>query len=491
MLHFFPMRNYSNFIGGDWVGSGSLQRFTNLNPADQREAVADYPLSGKAEAVQAIEAARKAAPAWSALTPIARGRILSKASQLLESRKAELAELLTREEGKTLGESTGEVQRAADIFRFFGGLSYTLGGQTIPHDLPGNLLLTLRQPLGVVALITPWNFPVAIPAWKLAPALLCGNAVILKPASQAPALALELARALSEAGLPKGVLNVVTGEGRSVGHELSTNPAVAALSFTGSYAVGTQIYQQLASRMARAQMEMGGKNPTLILADADLDLAARLVAGAGFGLTGQACTATSRVIIERSVLEPFTAKLIEKAKAIVVGNGLTPGVTMGPAVSRSQLDGNLNYVEIARKEGATLLHGGNACREGDLAHGLFLQPTVLGQVKPAMRIACEEVFGPVIGIIPVENFEEALQVANSVDVGLSASLVTRDFKKALVYAERIEAGVVKVNQVSTGLALQAPFGGVKKSSTDSFKEQGAGAVEFYSKLKTVYLDYSN
>ena len=482
------MRNYSNFIAGEWVGSGSLQRFTNLNPADQREAVADYPLSGKAEATQAIEAAQKALPAWAALSPIARGRVLSKTSQILESRKAELAELLTREEGKTLGEATGEVQRAADIFRFFGGLSYTLGGQTIPHDLPGNLLLTLRQPLGVVALITPWNFPVAIPAWKLAPALVCGNTVLLKPASQAPALSLELARALSEAGLPKGV---VTGDGRSVGQELATHPGVAALSFTGSHGVGTQIHQQLASRMARSQMEMGGKNPTIVLADADLDLAARLVATAGFGLTGQACTATSRVLVERSVLEPFTAKLLDRAKAIVVGNGLTQGVTMGPAVSRSQLDGNLNYIQIAQQEGATLLHGGNTCRDGELAHGLFMQPTVLGQVKPSMRIACEEVFGPVIGLLPVENFEEALAVANGVDVGLSASLVTRDFKKALVYAERIEAGVVKVNQISTGLALQAPFGGVKKSSTDSFKEQGAGAVEFYSKLKTVYLDYSN
>ena len=286
------------------------------------------------------------------------------------------------------------------------------------------------------------------------------------------------------------MLNVVIGEGRAVGGELATHPAVAALSFTGSCGVGNQIYQQLAGRMARAQMEMGGKNPTIVLADADLDLAARLVITAGFGLTGQACTATSRVIVEKGVVEAFTAKLIEKAKAIVVGNGLKQGVTMGPAVSRPQLEGNLDYVQIAQKEGATLLCGGARLTEGDLAHGFFMQPTVLGNVKPTARIACEEVFGPVVGIIPVESFDEALAVANSVDVGLSASLVTRDFKKALQYAERIEAGVVKVNQISTGLALQAPFGGVKKSSTDSFKEQGAGAIEFYSKMKTVYLDYS-
>jgi len=484
------MRQYSNFIGGEWVNARSGQRSKTLNPADQREFVAEYPLSGQDEARQAVDAAAQAWPAWAAMTPVARGRILSKTSQLLEARKAELAELLTREEGKTLAESTGEVQRAVDIFRFFGGLSYLLGGQTIPHDLPQNLLLTLRQPLGVVALVTPWNFPIAIPAWKLAPALVCGNAVVLKPASQTPALSLELARALSEAGLPKGVLNVVIGEGRAVGGELAGHPRVAALSFTGSYTVGSGIYQRLAGRMARAQMEMGGKNPTIVLADADLDLAARLVATAGFGLTGQACTATSRVIVERPVVEAFTAKLIDRAKALVIGNGLTPGVTMGPAVSRTQLEGNLEYLRIAQQEGAQLLHGGARLTDGDSAHGWFMQPAVLGQVKPGMRIACEEVFGPVIGIIPVENFDEALSVANGVDVGLSASIVTRDFKKAMTYAERIEAGVVKVNQISTGLALQAPFGGVKKSSTDSFKEQGAGAIEFYSKLKTVYLDYS-
>ena len=485
------MRTYTNFIGGEWLAAKSGRTFKNFNPADTREFVAEYALSGQEDALAAIAAAKAAFPAWAATTAPARGRILSKASQLLEARKAELAELLTREEGKTLTESTGEVQRAIDIFRFFGGLSYTLGGSTIPHDLPGNLLFTRREPLGVVALITPWNFPIAIPAWKMAPAIVSGNAVVIKPASQAPALTFELAKALAEAGLPKGVLNVVTGEGRAVGGALATHAQVAALSFTGSYSVGHQIHQQLAQRMARAQMEMGGKNPTIVLADGDLDLAARLVAIAGFGLTGQACTATSRVIVEKPVVEAFTAKLIEKARAIVIGSGLKNGVTMGPAVSEAQLKGNLDYVQIAQSEGATLLHGGNRLADGDLANGCFMQPTVLGRVKPTSRIACEEVFGPVVAIIEVENFDEALAVANGVDVGLSASLVTRDLKKAMLYAERIEAGVVKINQISTGLALQAPFGGVKKSSTDSFKEQGPQAVEFYSKVKTIYLDYSS
>lgn len=484
------MQTQRNFIGGNWVQAQDGQTYQTLNPADTREIVAEYPSGSQEDARSAVAAARTAFPGWSGMTAVARGRILSKASQILESRKAQLSELLTREEGKTLAESTGEVQRAIDIFRFFGGLSYTLGGQTIPHDMPGNLLYTVRLPLGVVALITPWNFPVAIPAWKLAPALVSGNTVVIKPASQAPGLTFELARALDEAGLPKGVLNVVTGEGRTVGQELATNPAVAGLSFTGSYAVGHRVYQQLAGRMARAQMEMGGKNPTLVLADADLDLAATLVAKAGFGLTGQACTATSRAIVERSVLEPFTEKLVAKAQALKVGNGLTSGIEMGPAVSKQQLAQNLDSIDSAVAQGAKLIYGGQRLTGSTFDHGWFMQPAVLGGVTPEMRIACEEVFGPVVAVMAAADFEDALRIANNVDVGLSASIVTRDLKKAMLYAERIEAGVVKVNQISTGLALQAPFGGVKKSSTDSFKEQGASAIEFYTRVKTVYLDYS-
>jgi aldehyde dehydrogenase (NAD+) len=484
------MRQYQNFINGYWVPIQPGQSYTNFNPADGREAVAEYPQGSLAEPAAAIEAAKQAAPGWAAMTPVARGRFLGKASQILESRKGELGQLLTREEGKTLAESGGEVQRAIDIFRFFGGLGYMVGGQTIPHDLPGNLLYTRREPLGVVALITPWNFPIAIPAWKMAPALLAGNAVVLKPASQAPAMAFELAKALDEAGLPKGVLNVVVGEGKVVGSELATNPAVAALSFTGSHAVGQKVYQQLATRMARGQMEMGGKNPTIVLADADLDLAARLVTIAGFGLTGQACTATSRVIVESSVAAEFTEKLVARARSLRAGNGLHEGVTMGPVVSKVQLAGNLEQLEAALGEGAKLVCGGERLTAGEHAHGYFMRPTVLTGVTPEMRIAREEVFGPVVAVMTVEDFDEAITVANGVDVGLSASIVTRDLKRAMLFTERIQAGVVKVNQISTGLALQAPFGGVKKSSTDSFKEQGPGAVEFYSRIKTVYVDYS-
>ena len=480
----------AHWIGGELAPGSEGLTFSTRNPADTRETVGTYCAGSKKDAERAIEAARSAFTAWAGQTAVARGRVLSKASQIIEATKSDLARALTREEGKTLAESTGEVQRAADIFRFFGGLSYTLGGQTIPHDLPGNLLYTTRHPLGVVSLITPWNFPIAIPAWKIAPALLSGNTVVIKPASPAPGMVFALARILHEAGLPKGALNVITGEGREVGGELASNPAVQGLSFTGSHRVGQAVYLQLAGRMARAQMEMGGKNPTIVLADADLDLAVNLTVRAAFGLTGQACTATSRVIVERAVVEDFTQRLVARTRKIQVGPGLRSGVEMGPAVTEAQLKGNLESVQQAREDGAKLLAGGNRLTEGDLTHGWFMEPTLFGDVTAGMRIAREEIFGPVLAIMPVDNFDEAIAVANGVDVGLSASIVTKDLRKAMQYSERIEAGVVKINQISTGLALQAPFGGVKKSSTDSFKEQGAGAVEFYSRVKTVYLDYS-
>ncbi len=484
------MKTGCNFISGAWQPALSGATYTTRNPADLRQEVGEYPRSGEADAQAAIAAAAGAFPGWRDLTAVARGRLLSQASNILAQRKQAVAEAITIEEGKTLAESLGEVQRAIDIFRFFGGLSYTLGGQTIPHDLPENLLYTIRQPLGVAGLITPWNFPIAIPAWKMAPALVCGNSVVIKPASSVPGPVIELARCLEEAGLPRGVLNVVIGDGRSAGGALVRHSAVQALSFTGSYDVGRQIHLDLAPRMARSQLEMGSKNPTIVLADADLDLAADLAARAGFGLTGQACTATSRVIVERAVLEPFTERLVARARSWKVGPGMEPGIQMGPAASPAQLATDLSHVEDALAEGARLLQGGRRLDQDPLQHGCFMAPTVLGGVTPAQRIAREEVFGPVIAIIAAGDFDEALAIANGVDTGLSASIVTRNLRKAMLYAERIEAGVVKINQISTGLALQAPFGGVKQSSTDTFREQGQGAIEFYSRLKTVYLDYS-
>ena len=484
------MKQYKNFINGEWMPAESGDAFVNSNPADTREEVTEYAKGGRTDAQAAIEAAEKAFPGWRATTAPTRGKILSAVANIIAGRQAELAVLLCREEGKTKVEAGMEIGRTVDIFRFFAGMSYTIGGTVVPHDLPNNMLYTKREPLGVVALITPWNFPIALPAWKLAPALVSGNTVVMKPATMAPAMALEMAKAFEEAGLPKGVLNVVVGSGKEVGDELATNPVVQALSFTGSHEIGHGIYQQLAPRMTRAQMEMGGKNPTIVLADADLDLAAKLVAMAGFMMTGQVCTATSRAVVEEKVADEFTEKLMAEAKSRNVGNGMHDGVTMGPAVCASELEGNLDYVKIAQDEGAELCWGGERLGDGDLEHGHFMSPAVIGNVKNDMRIAQEEVFGPVVGVVKAGDFDEAISLANDIEYGLSASIITRDLNKAMRYTDQIEAGVVKINQISTGLALQAPFGGVKHSSTNSFKEQGASAVDFYTQVKSVYLDYS-
>jgi len=484
------MKEYQNFIGGEWVPAASGERLVNKNPADTREEVASYAMGGRADAEAAIDVAAKAFPGWRATTAPARGKVLSAVANIIAGRAGELAELLCREEGKTKVEAGMEVGRTVDIFRFMAGLSYTIGGSVVPHDLPNNMLFTKREPLGVVGLITPWNFPIALPAWKLAPALVSGNTVVLKPASLAPSMTLEIAKAFDEAGLPKGVLNVVVGSGREVGDALATSPSVAALSFTGSHKVGHGIYQQMAPRMARAQMEMGGKNPTIVLADADLDYAAKLVAMAGYMMTGQVCTATSRAIVDEKVADEFTEKLVAEAQARNVGNGLTEGVNMGPAVCAAELDGNLDYIKVAQDEGAECVWGGERLGEGDLEHGHFMSPAVIANVKNDMRIAQEEVFGPVIGVVKSGGFEEAISLANDIEYGLSASIITRDINKAMRYTDQIEAGVVKINQISTGLALQVPFGGVKNSSTNNFKEQGQSAIDFYTQVKSVYLDYS-
>jgi len=484
------MKEYQNFIGGEWVPAASGERLVNKNPADTREEVASYAMGGRSDAEAAIDAAAKAFPGWRATTAPARGKILSAVANIIAGRSGELAELLCREEGKTKVEAGMEVGRTVDIFRFMAGLSYTIGGSVVPHDLPNNMLFTKREPLGVVGLITPWNFPIALPAWKLAPALVSGNTVVLKPASLAPSMTLEIAKAFDEAGLPKGVLNVVVGSGREVGDALATSPSVAAVSFTGSHKVGHGIYQQMAPRMARAQMEMGGKNPTIVLADADLDYAAKLVAMAGYMMTGQVCTATSRAIVDEKVADEFTEKLVAEAQARNVGNGLSEGVNMGPAVCAAELDGNLDYIKVAQDEGAECVWGGERLGEGDLEHGHFMSPAVIANVKNDMRIAQEEVFGPVIGVVKSGGFEEAISLANDIEYGLSASIITRDINKAMRYTDQIEAGVVKINQISTGLALQVPFGGVKNSSTNNFKEQGQSAIDFYTQVKSVYLDYS-
>ncbi len=480
------MEVFRNYIAGEWVEASDGKTIENINPATGE--LIGYFASATAEDTQrAIDAAHEALPKWASLPGPARGAILDRAAQLIDARLDELATTLTREEGKTLAESKAEVTRARDIFKYFAGEGFRAGGEVIPANTSETLLFTKREPLGVVAIITPWNFPIAIPAWKIAPALVFGNTVVFKPASLVPHTAIRLVEILLEAGLPPGVINLVVGSGAAVGNTLAESNAINGLSFTGSYAIGTQIYAKTARNLVRTQLEMGGKNPTIVLNDADIPLAVDIVVRGGFGLTGQACTATSRVIVEEGIAPAFTEALTDAARKLRVGNGLESGVQMGPAVSQDQLQTDLEYVRIGQQEGAKLLVGGDVVRTN--GGGFFVQPTVFADVEPEMRIAQEEIFGPVIGIIRARDFDDAIVKANQIGFGLSAAIVTRSLDKALRFADRIEAGVVKINEPTSGVALQAPFGGFKGSSANTFKEQGSAAKEFYTRTKTVYVKY--
>jgi 2,5-dioxopentanoate dehydrogenase len=480
------MQAFKNYIAGQWVDAADGKTFENRNPADTNDVIGTFPLATKDDVERAIEAANGALPGWANTPPPARGAILDKTAQIIDARQDELAKALTREEGKTFAEAKGEVLRARDIFKYYAGEGWRMGGQVLPSNVAGELLYTRREPLGVVALITPWNFPIAIPVWKMAPALIYGNTVVFKPASLVPHSAVLLIEALIEAGLPAGVVNLVTGSGRTVGDTLVSSKRIAGVSFTGSVDVGKGIYEKAMKNLTRVQLEMGGKNPTIVLKDADISKAVNIAVAGGFGLTGQACTATSRVIVEEGAADAFAEALTNAARNLKVGNGLETGIQMGPAVSEDQLQTDLEYIGVGQQEGAKLLAGGGKAGQNG---GYFVQPTVFDNVDPGMRIAQEEIFGPVIGIIRAKDLDDALDKANGIGFGLSASIVTNDLQKAFQFANRIEAGVVKINEPTTGLALQAPFGGFKNSSANTFKEQGAAAIEFYTRTKTVYVGH--
>jgi 2,5-dioxopentanoate dehydrogenase len=479
------MKAYKNLINGQWVDASNGATFENRNPANTGEVLGTFPAATRADTQRAIAAAREALPKWAGMPAPARGAILDKASQIIAGRMDEMGATLTREEGKTLAEAKGEAIRARDLFRYFGGEGWRIKGDLLPGTVNDELIFTRREPLGVIGMITPWNFPLAIPAWKIAPALAYGNTVVFKPASFAPQVGLMLVEALMEAGLPPGVLNYVTGSGREVGDEIVNSPQVNGISFTGSYDVGTRIYAQAIKNLTRVQLEMGGKNPTIVLNDAKLDLAVDIAVRGGFGLTGQACTATSRVIVEEGIAADFVNALAEAARKFKVGDGLDGSTQMGPAVSQDQLETDLGYVKIGQQEGAKLVAGGDVAMSG----GYFVQPTVFDQVEPQMRIAQEEIFGPVISVIRAKNSDDAIEKANGIGFGLSAGIVTNDMHKALTFAERIDAGVVKINEPTTGLAPHVPFGGFKHSSANTFKEQGNSAIDFYTRIKTVYLKH--
>lgn len=479
---------YLNYIGGKWVPAQSGETFENRNPADFHEIVGLHPNSGREDVLAAIRAAEEAFPAWRDLEAPKRGKILFRAAHILESRADEVARDLTREEGKTLPEAKAEVIRAVELFEFFGGEARRLCGETFPSGQPNTFLFTLKEPLGVVGLITPWNFPIAVPTWKLLPALISGNTVVLKPASLAPITAWHLVRVLEEAGLPPGVLNMVTGPGGVVGDEIATNPAIKAVSFTGSNAVGMRLYDTVTRRTAKCQCEMGGKNPLIVLEDADIEKAVDFAVAGAMWSAGEKCTATSRVLVHVSIAEPFTKRLVEKVRALRVGNGLVEGVQVCPVVDQNQLENILRYIEIGRSEGAELLTGGYRLTGDEYNKGYYVAPTVFGNVRPSMRIAQEEIFGPVVGIIPFRTFEEAIAIANDVTYGLSASLVTRDLRRTFEYIKQIQAGLVHVNAQTAGAEVQVPFGGYKGSST-GIREQGKVAVDFFTQMKTVYLHY--
>lgn len=481
-------KTYQNYIAGQWVDSSSGKTFANVNPANSEDVVGYFQDSTIADVRAAITAAKEAQGQWRALSAPKRGEILARTARIIERDLDTIAEGLTREEGKTLGEARGETTRAVQIFDYFAGEGRRLSGETTPSEFGRTLLFTLREPLGVVGLITPWNFPVAIPAWKMAPALVSGNTVVLKPASAAPLTALNIVKAMEEAGLPAGVVNYVTGSGPVVGGELAASDEVAGISFTGSDTVGCGIYAQVTGRGGKAQCEMGGKNPIIILEDADLDKAVDLTINGAMWSTGQKCTATSRAIVVKDVVEEFTARLLEGVAAIKVGDGMNPDTQVGPVIDEAQLERVLHFIDIGKEEGAKLLAGGKRLVDPPYDKGYFVEPTVFGDVKPDMRLAQEEIFGPVLGIITVAGYEEAIQVANAVRFGLSASICTRDISRAMEFIQQIEAGLVHVNSPTAGAEVQVPFGGMKASSTGS-REQGRVAIDFYTEIKTVYLEY--
>lgn len=477
-----------NYIDGEWIRSENSSTARTGNPANPEESVGEVQVSTRADAEDAVLAATEAQTDWRATPGPERGEILRSTARLLSDRKEDLTETLVREEGKTWSESAGEVQRAVDIFYYYSSKAADLGGTVKASSGQDTRLSTRREPVGVVSAITPWNYPIAIPAWKVAPALATGNAVVLKPASTTGVIAHDFARCLDDAGYPDGVFNLVTGPGKSVGDVLASDERVDAVSFTGSKSVGDIVYDNAAADQKRVQLEMGGKNPTVVTESADLDEAVSVVGVGGFGTTGQSCTSCSRAVVHEAVYDEFVDRLVAYAEDLRVGPGLDDP-DMGPQASDAELESTLDYIEIGKEEGATLRTGGQRLTGGEYENGYFVEPTVFSDVEPEMRIAQEEIFGPVISVLPVRDFDQAIEVANGVDQGLSASIVTENLRQAHRFIDEIDAGVVKTNEKTTGLEYHVPFGGMKDSSSETYREQGDAGLDFYTISKTVYLNY--
>jgi len=480
---------YYNLIDGEWVPSVSGKLFENRNPANTGDLIGLFQQSDAADAAKAIEAARRAYEHWRLVPAPRRAEILFRVAQLLGDRKEALARDMTREMGKVLDETRGDVQEAIDMTYFIAGEGRRQYGQTVPSELRDKFAMSMRQPVGVAAIITPWNFPMAIPSWKIIPALVCGNTVVFKPATLTPLSALNFVKILEEAGIPRGVVNLVTGGGSDVGNALLLHDAVRIVSFTGSTEVGRHVSAQAAPSFKKVHLEMGGKNVILVMDDANLELAVEGCLWGGFGTSGQRCTAASRVVVHEAVYEAFLEQFVARAKALRVGDGLDPSTQMGPSISQGQLDTVMKYVEIGTDEGARLACGGRALTSGAHANGYFHEPTIFADVHPAMRIAQEEIFGPVVSVIPCKSFEEAVAVGNGVQYGLSASIYTQDVNRAFSAMRDMYTGIFYVNAPTIGAEVHLPFGGTKATG-NGHREAGTAALDVFSEWKSVYVDFS-
>jgi alpha-ketoglutaric semialdehyde dehydrogenase len=483
------MTTYRSFIGGKWIDSTSGRTALNINPANINDIIGTIQLATREEARKAVETAFEAFRDWKRTPSPARGKIIAKAARLMEGNKEELSQILTREEGKTIAEARGELTRAINVVDYCAGESRRITGETIPSELPANFAYTVKEPHGVVACITPWNFPVAIPAWKIAPALVAGNTVVFKPATITPGTAVRLTEIFNEAGLPPGVLNLVLGSGSEAGDEILNHPAVKAVSFTGSTETGLRIYTRVAPRGVKVQAEMGGKNPVIVLEDCDMDLAVESTAQGAFGSTGQRCTATSRAVVIDKVADEFVERVVARAKIFKLGDGMDPATNIGPSVDEGQFKTVLKYIDIGREDGAELLCGGRRASGNGLDKGYFIEPTVFDKVTQDMRIAREEIFGPVLAVLRVRDFDEAMTVANDSEYGLSSSVFTNDANNIYRFVDEIETGMTHINSPTTGGEAHIPFGGIKNTGLGA-REQGSTSLDFYTELKVVYVDYT-
>src|SRR6058998_569383 len=481
---------YPNYINGEWVASRSGEWFENVNPADTRDCVGRFPLSTREDIERAVGAARDAADKWRRLPAPRRAEILFRLGEILIRRKDAFAREMTREMGKVLKETGGDVQEAIDCTYYAAGEGRRLHGFTAPAEMPDKFAMCVRQPVGLCGLITPWNFPMAIPSWKLIPALVCGNTVVIKPAEDTPLSTYNLVKACEEAGVPPGVVNLVTGYGETVGATITSHPSLRLISFTGSTETGRAVAYACAERNAICSLEMGGKNAIIILDDADVDNAVEGAVWGAFGTSGQRCTASSRLIVHKKVYKKFCAALVEKAKLLRVGNGLNSKTEVGPVINEDATEKIMGYIDIGQNEdGATLACGGHHLTKGDYAHGYFIEPTVFTDVSPDMRIAQEEIFGPVTSVIPANSLDEAIEIANGVRYGLSAAIYTQDVNRAFHAMNETYTGIFYVNASTIGAEVHLPFGGTKATG-NGHREAGTQVLDIFSEWKSVYVDYS-